>query len=602
MLRKLFILIFVFFISNFLNTVYAQQFSQRWVCLKSERSNVHEATISVSDKSEERPLPNSDTYIFECFTNSLCTSGNSNLDIKVFNKNNYSQMQAEFNYKFEKTTLPSNPIKSDSNGYISPFKWQSSSVYHSRRWLAMNYVEPKNELGAGEEKTIQVGSFDLETVFSKSDCVSLNWDPYGRVFDAYTLEPVSDVNVTLLVKRQNGSFTPFTPNDILGGNIINPQKTLVDGMFSFVVPDGTYKLKVESNDYIFPVEFNKINSNYSKIYQNIYPALTGEEIVQKGSIQKRDIPLIPKSSSQSNEVKLMEYFMDLDKKTSTIIIQGRASHPFTKIKAYSLKTDPVTNQQYRFRLLIENPITTDNQGKFILKISQTNFENDEFFGDLVLEKSNLTSLTSFKNIIDKLLSFIFKKVKAQTVLASSYRFEPILNYIEGYAYDNQGNIIPNAKVSVVLNFSNSPSYTINADDRGYFKISSQYLPSMPYRLVFTNSVGEKNEIKTSKFIAQNQKYLKESGININNIKIIKNDTNTTSITSSVTSSSSKISPSVINFNNKNKDLNNFNDNNQLIKNSNSQNFKFLSILLLLIFLIILVALIIFLYIKKNKTY
>lgn len=39
--------------------------------------------------------------------------------------------------------------------------------------------------------------------------------------------------------------------------------------------------------------------------------------------------LFPKSSSKTNEVKLMEYFMDLDKNTSTIIIEVRVFHLMT---------------------------------------------------------------------------------------------------------------------------------------------------------------------------------------------------------------------------------------------------------------------------------
>lgn len=504
----------------FFSSVSAQQKTERWVCLKAEKADVHAAKLSVDP--QKKLLPTSDTYVFECLTNADCTSGKSALDQQVFQKDSLSAMQAAYGYKFEGTTLASNPIKSDANGEIASFTWQSSTPSsHARRWLALNYVEPTTDLGAGAENTQQVGTFSFTEASNASDCVSLSWDPYGRIFDSSTLDPVSGASVTLLLKRANSSFTPMTPADLLGGNIINPQTTKEDGGFSFVVPDGTYKLAVSLSNYTFPAQMSSLQGNYSQIYSDIYPGQTGEEIVQAGAIQHRDVPLTPKSISQSNGAKLMEYFYDLNKASLTITVKGRVSHPFAQIKAYSLKPDPILGENVRYKLLTETPLKADAKGNFVLKIDQSLFEPDETFGDITVEKVDLTNPGNLVERIKNWFYSLIGQVNAEVTLASNFRFDPIPNYLEGYAYDAQGKVIPNATVSIILDFSNKPSYQTKADEKGYFKVGSEFLPSMPYRVEYTAPSGEVVKTTTSKFIAQNQQTIEKSDINVNQFKDTK---------------------------------------------------------------------------------
>ena len=594
-MKKIFILLLFFLFLLFSPYIKAQEMSQRWVCLKAERLDVRKALISVDPDS--KLLPNSNTYIFECFSPSECTSGTSELDQQVFGKDNLAEMKNKYEYNFEGSTLASNPIKSDNNGFIPSFTWQSSSIEHERRWLALNYFDPNSKIETGDEKSHQLGTFNLEEAVNNSKCVSISWDPYGVVFDSKTLEPIYNANVTLLKKRVNNNFTIVTPDDLLGGNIINPQQTKEDGRFSFVVPDGTYKLFVTHPYYNFPEKVINIHRNYSKIYSDIYPDNTGEEIIQAGKIQHRDIPLNPKSKSLSNEAKLMEYFYDLNKLDSKIYIKGRTSMPFVKIKAYSTKPDQKTNNIVRYRLLTKNPIISDKTGAFNLIIDQSKFEATEIFGDIVLEKTDLTGSLNFGEKIKNWFFGLINKVNAEVVLASSYRFEPILNYIEGYAYDSEKKIIPNAKVLVVLNFSNKPAYQTNADEKGYFKISSKFLPSMPYRLVFVDQLGKSIPTNTSKFIAQNQNLIKNSKININQFKEIKNESNAVI--------SKSISPTTKDFfNQKNNNPNNLNANltNQIQKtNQSNLNNNILALILTIIIFLIIGLIFVFIYfIKKTQ--
>ncbi|MFH0979472.1 MAG: carboxypeptidase-like regulatory domain-containing protein [Candidatus Roizmanbacteria bacterium] len=513
--KKIFFL-FILFLFLPLFSVNALEQSQRWVCLKAEKLGGHKATISVDPAS--KPLANSKTYVFECLSNSACTSGNSTVDQEVFGKNNLQEMQNAYGYGFKGSTLNSNPTMSDSFGQIPPFDWQSFSVAHERRFLALNYFNPIPQTGTGEAATQQIGTFSFEEVINKSNCVSVRWDPYGRIFDSSTLDPVSGASVTLLKKRENDLFTKLEPGELLGGNLENPQTTEEDGGFSFIVPDGTYKLSVAQGKYTFPVQLTNIQSNYSRIYSDIYPGQIGEEIIQAGIIQHRDIPLKPKSTSLSNEAKLMEHFLDLDKASLMIYVRGRISHPFARIKAYSLKPDPILKENARYRLLTEEPIVADKFGNFTLKIDQSGFEPDESFGDITVEKVDLTKAA---NLVEKIKRWFFSlidNVNAQVTLASTFRFDPIPNYLEGYAYDSKGEVIPNATVAVILNFSNKPSHQVKADENGYFKIGSEFLPSMPYRVSYAAPSGQVTSTSTSKFIVQNQGLIEDSHININQFK------------------------------------------------------------------------------------
>lgn len=516
-MSKKFFFSLILFLFLPLFSISAQQKSERWVCLKAEKTAGHTATVSIDP--EAKPLADSETYIFECLSTSECTSGNATVDQEVFGKNNYQEMQNAYGYGFKYSTLPSNPTMSNSDGEIAPFEWKSwTTRKQARRWLALNYFDPIPQTATGKANTQQLGTFGFEEAVNKSDCVSLSWDPYGRVFDSSTLDPVSGATVTLLKKRENNVFTQMTPADVLGGNIVNPQTTIEDGGFSFVVPDGTYKLLVTQGEYIFPEQLVNIHSNYARIYSDIYPDPTGEEIIQLGTIQHRDIPLKSKSANLNDKTKLMEYFYDLDKANSTIYVKGRASHPFAKIKAYSLKPDPVLQEIARYRLLTKTPIRADAQGNFSLTVDQSGFEIDESFGDITIEKVDLTQTANLVEKFKKWFFSLISEVNAQANIATNFRLEPIPNYLEGYAYDVQKKVIPEATVSIILNFSNKPSYQVKADENGYFKINSEFLPSMPYRIEYTSSSGEKTKISTSKFIVQNQDLIQKSNIKINQYK------------------------------------------------------------------------------------
>lgn len=538
--------IFKFFTTSFFLLVFLfvtgpisaqqSQFSQRWVCLKTDwcinqASNcsgkgvlVHRARLTA--KPDAKLLPNSDTYIVECLataTGQVCTTGNTNNDMLIYGKDNTASLKTSENYQFQGmfiadgVTPANNPIKSKVNGDIQPLERQSYSKGNERKFLALNFFDPNGEGGLTGKGGQQQGSFSFETQSNLKDCVSIFWDPFGRVFDSQTLEPIPNASVTLLTKRSDGSFSQLLSDELLGGAIENPYITKENGYYSFVIPDGTYKLSISQANYSFPNVETKLNSGYVKAYTELYPQQTGLEIVQKGSIEHRDIPLDPKSSGFNYPVKLIEYFYNLDKSTNKATLEGLVSHPLTIIRLYTLKYSGTLQTPIRNRLL--KTITADRYGKFKAEIDQTTFEPTEVFGDLELQKVDLTNNTTSKNLIIKqFLSLLFspmQKVNASSSSINIVRFNPILNSLSGYAYDLHRNILPHATVGVYLTYANKPYGETKTDGNGYYEIPSERLPDSPYNIQYSTIIGGLQTINTSKFIAQNKTYLENNKINLN---------------------------------------------------------------------------------------
>jgi len=556
--KQTYFLSLLFFLAFFLlNTslIFAQtpQLSQRWVCLHVEwcldqaawNENPRRAIpnplcapgpngqpvanghrVRLTAKPEAKLLPSSDTYVVECLATTkgeVCTTGNPTTDNTVYSKDNVAALLASDNYQFQGIfqsdgkTAATNPVKSKANGEIDPVEWQSYSKGNSRKFFGLNFFDPNGGNQFSGTGAVQQGTFSFETQSNLKDCVSIAWDPYGRVFDSESLEPIPNASVALLKKRNNGTFSQLLAGEIIGGAIENPYTTKDNGYYSFVVPDGTYKLSVTQSNYVFPNDATKLNSGYTKAYSELYPQDTGLEILQKGGVQHRDIPLDPKTQGVSYPVKLIEYFYNLDKPTNKALLEGMVSHPLTNIKLYSIKPTGTALALVRYRLI--KTVQADRYGKFKTDIDQSKFEPTEVFGDMELEKVDLTKTTAGKQpIFKKLLSFLFgavQNVEAAQSSTSVIRFNPILNTLKGYAYDIRKNILPHANVGVYLSYSGKPYHQVKADENGYYEVPSERLPDSPYDIQYSTIIGGSQTATTSKFIAQNSSYLEKNNINLN---------------------------------------------------------------------------------------
>ncbi|MEK9169840.1 MAG: hypothetical protein AAB788_03800, partial [Patescibacteria group bacterium] len=350
-------------------------------------------------------------------------------------------------------------------------------------------------LGLGGQ---QLGEPVFDWVGAAKKCLSIAWDPDGRVFDSQSLEPIPSTSVTLTKKRANGTFTfvnKFDPNDVPTGVLTNPYLTLEDGGFSFFVPDGTYKLTPQVAGYNFPGSL-ALNSNYSKIYSEIYPLLTGLEIVEKGGPQHRDIPVDSVGGQPTYfPIKMMEYSYQSDR-ISSVFIDGRVSHPLATINAYSVIPDS-NNPEVKVRYKLIKTVKADKVGRFSVVIDQSTFDKNksEMFGEVEAIKADFGLSASDTNSTPLVL-----------------KLNPILTYIEGDA-SFQGKVLPGAKIELLLSSSTKPYYETVADSQGHFKIPSDYIPFMPYKLRYSSG-GTVTSVTTSKFVTDNSANIKSKKTNL----------------------------------------------------------------------------------------
>jgi hypothetical protein len=332
-------------------------------------------------------------------------------------------------------------------------------------------------------------------------------DDKGKMIDSTQMNS-SDATARCKSSTTN-PYTLLTNNDLLGADLTNPQTTKDDGYFSFIVPDGFYKLTVSQANYTFP-DTNGGNStqNGGKFpYSDIYPAKTGEVIVQQGAIQHRDIPMTPKTGTGINyPIKIVTKYQDvLQKNNITQIVDGKVSHPYAYINICSVGTPS------------SKPIDTiqaDARGYFKKAVDVSTVNIAQYPLRLVPKKNNdpdARSCPTALSFVEWLKSFITVNAQEDDALT---RMDPILNNIEGYAYDSAGNKLVNTKVDIYVSFSSKPYYSTTTDANGYYKISSENLPSFQYSIKYTTKTGTVSTVTTSDFIAKNKEYIQKNNTDL----------------------------------------------------------------------------------------
>lgn len=104
---------------------------------------------------------------------------------------------------------------------------------------------------------------------------------------------------------------------------------------------------------------------------------------------------------------------------------------------------------------------------------------------------------------------------AQNTKKATFMIDPIFSNLEGYAYDSLGKAIPNAVVNIKLKNSSDIYYSTTADNAGFFKIMSEFLPIYAYEVEIKNSLTSKTtKISTTEFAKSNLQYLLDKKINL----------------------------------------------------------------------------------------
>ncbi len=328
---------------------------------------------------------------------------------------------------------------------------------------------------------------EAEAPSEMTNCTTVFFDPYGRIFDSISLEPIPQVSVWLL--DNNRSALPNRPG------VTNPNITDFDGSFSFFVDNGTYYLDPKSSTNSFPVSDEEISrlSSVQSVYYDLYQ---GEPIIQLDVIQHRDIPMAPIDPSkptnttpviiEKNISEFLENGLGFQK------ITGLVSHPKSLIYVYSgtrlVKTVTATDLG-TFETTVENSV-----------IDQT------LPLDLVAEKVPLNNPTTPTTVLG--LDSDNQSEKVQLF--------PRPNFLIGFVYDQNNRIMPRSTIEVIIPKMNNRLYaTAKADDNGFIMIPNQQLPPVDYVLRIKDS-DNKAVVSQSvqDFVTLNKVFLDTEKINL----------------------------------------------------------------------------------------
>jgi len=344
----------------------------------------------------------------------------------------------------------------------------TEDVNHSFFFVGITETDDTEETNTSQQQA----TFDLDT--AAENCISVRWDPYGRIFDSQSLEPLPNKQIKILDSGKKSV-------SLVG--LENPYTTLADGAFYFLVEPGTYYLEpTVTGNYTFSADPN-LNANYTKAYSEIYKP--GEAIVEKaGVMEHRDVPLDPGTNTPYRADPISMLYGALLMGT-TIKVEGRVSHPLTVVAAYQ-------NQKEILR------VTADKYGDYNLFLPTAKLSAGQTV-EIYLIKNNLVT----------------GQLATQKKLA--YSFIPMLPYIEGNAYDKNGQTAALATVNVKLQSSDSVYYQTTSDKNGYFTISPKNLPIFNYYLeVVPAGLGSTDKVvySVSGFIEKNKEYLEKNKINL----------------------------------------------------------------------------------------
>lgn len=316
-------------------------------------------------------------------------------------------------------------------------------------------------------------------------CQTIYWDPYGRVFDGISLEPLNKDEARVTLLNKDSSIVEIPGNNV-SIDILGKYNILIN-------KDGEYKLNVVPTTTHQFVNFIP-DTRYKDLYESIF-MLGDSSFFESASDPKRiDVALKPISTPYSRPIDVVQndYKQVWTSGKKYIRIDLRVTHPKSIVKL--IVNDIIVKDDGEGNIL---PLTTDKNGYWKIMVRDFKVLSQKGFRIEISKNPQyymFASQTGNKIIID---------------------FDPILSYVEGYAYDDNGSILSNAKIQVRLKMNDSIFYETQADGKGFFTIDPINLPPLDYYFVFVNPLNNQAIKKTTAdFIRDNNSYLETAKINL----------------------------------------------------------------------------------------
>jgi hypothetical protein len=423
-------------------------------------------------------------YIVECMLNGSnysCTTGNAAHDRTLFGRSNVPE-----GYRGNASGLQQPLAAPDA--VRSELVWESSYASNppdSVFLLAYDASAIDPALAA------RYDAAGRASLLHGEGCQTIH-DPYGRVFDSHTLEPLAGATVTLL-QESDGALETVKNDAVTSVSgytaIRNPQMTGNDGRFSFYVPDGDYILKASRPGYMFPNR-DDLNPAANAFYSDIY---RGETIEQRGKVEHRDIPLDPVDLEESegyakgNAIRILSYFQSFERSKGIYSVEGSVSHPRATVVLYGIDPNELKNgATVRTRAVVR--VIADTQGHFSLAFPTSKLNPNETLGQLEAVKANVG---------------VIKRRNGVLTDRHAVPLDPVLPFVDGYARGPSGTVHPGASVRVRVPFSETPVMETTADANGRFAFPPGRLPPVAFELEVDPEDGPGEMVSTTIFMVRN---------------------------------------------------------------------------------------------------
>ncbi|PIY69392.1 hypothetical protein COY90_00835 [Candidatus Roizmanbacteria bacterium CG_4_10_14_0_8_um_filter_39_9] len=354
---------------------------------------------------------------------------------------------------------------------------------------------------AGSDKTQIQGTFGLDTITAapteeseNNNCITLYWDPFGRVFDSVSLDPIPGVDV-VLIDNATGKPAVIQPPSK------NWTTTKTDNGVYNILTDhaGDYQLNITPPpSHTFTRQVN-IAATYSTVYSEIY--LPGDVFYEEPmpavippnfdySKYHHDIPILPVGKpyiADPFDVFVIRSSVRSADLGSMINYSGKATFPRARVCMVGFES----------KRTYGDCVNAEKYGAFSFNLAKTDSPIEKIM--FVAQRVDLTKPLAKTNAIN-----LSKLDVSDPYLAT---VEPILPYIEGTAADLNGLPLSNAVVRIRLKAGKRIVFETKANAKGYFKIESKGLPFLNYYLEFTSpSLSTPLIQSTSEFVQKNKKY------------------------------------------------------------------------------------------------
>lgn len=365
-------------------------------------------------------------------------------------------------------------------------------------------ILPGDEILIGSGGALQQATFSFTTETTQTSapttqkkCVGVFWDPYGRVFDSVSFEPLGEKEAQVAILDKDGVYLDLPSNNVF---------TDFMGKYNiFLKEDGYYKLSVSS---LASHEFTSLtlDPKYKDLYHKTF-ILGDPAFYEKASEPQRiDIAVKPKSIPYQRQIgySYINQKVIYDGGVQYALLEFRVTHPLTVVKTN------ITDEKMTCAETDTN--RTDKDGFCTMAVPLSKYPQEGLKIQLLKDKKYYlygVEITEDEFVIDQ--TMISKNKMGSFIETVS----PILQTIEGYAYDLKGKIIPNAVVKVNYKETNKTILTATADEKGFFSIPRKYLPPLEYYLEFTNpSTSVITTQSTAQFVRHNKDYIESNKINL----------------------------------------------------------------------------------------